>query len=79
MDSPTIVTLLSLIFAVLTGIGGVLIRILFGWTRTQDRITGLAEDMSQMAEQMREDRRATNDRLTWLERNAWPTARGRRS
>lgn len=62
---------------------GLLIRIVTWRTRTDDRMTGVANDLTKLVEdkdkvhrelvdQMREDRRATNERLTWLERNAWP-------
>lgn len=46
-------------------------RITVLWTRSQDRISGLATDLQETVEQARDDRRATNERLTWLERNAW--------
>jgi hypothetical protein len=72
LDSPAVITFLALIFTVLTGIAGLLGRILIRWTRLEDRLGHLAEDVA-------EDRKATNDRLTYLERFAWPATRGRRS
>jgi hypothetical protein len=61
---------------------GFMIRMSVKWTQMGDRLTAIAEDMDalvkdkdrthkEMLEQMREDRHATNERLTWLERNLW--------
>lgn len=57
-------------------------RLVIKWTETRDQlafITGqlvkINEDKDkvhkELADQMREDRKATNDRLTWLEREVW--------
>lgn len=65
---------------------GLLIRITRKWTRVEDRLETLTEDVRELVEQkedahkklyeeMREDRKATNERLTYLERNVWPTKR----
>lgn len=58
------------------------IRATVKWTRVEDKLDGIADDMARLvkdkdqvhqeiAAQMHEDRQATNERLTWLERNAW--------
>lgn len=64
-----------IILTVVTAIGlptlGFMVRITILWTRSQDRIAGVADDVLELAREAREDRRATNERLTWLERNAW--------
>lgn len=52
------------------------------WTRVEDNLQNVADDLKQlvidkdkthqeMLTQMREDRRATDERLRWLERNVW--------
>lgn len=52
------------------------------WTRVETKLDNVIEDLKmivedkdkvhrEMTDQMREDRKATNDRLTWLERNLW--------
>lgn len=47
------------------------VRIAVMFTRSQDRIEAVAGDVTELARQAREDRHATNERLAWLERNAW--------
>ena len=58
------------------------LRATISLTRSQDRIAAIARELEQrdklndethreIVEQMREDRKATNERLTWLERNLW--------
>ena len=52
------------------------------WTRVEDKLDGVIRNVADlvrnedkihqtMIDQMKEDRRATNERLTWLERNLW--------
>jgi hypothetical protein len=41
------------------------------WTRVESKLDSLLNLHVQITDQMREDRKATNDRLTWLERNVW--------
>ena len=58
------------------------LRGMISLTRSQERIASIARELEQrdklndethreIVEQMREDRKATNERLTWLERNLW--------
>lgn len=79
----TIVTLLIVPMVV------ALLRGMAKWTRVELRLeqivtgfTKFADDNSeahrQMVAQMRDDRNATNDRLTWLERNLWRQQAGGR-
>lgn len=64
-----------------------LIRFTVGWTKIGDAVRELAKDVRELVSdkdkvhkeilaQMRDDRNATNQRLTWLERNLW-NRRGR--
>jgi len=59
-----------------------LFRIVVKWTRTEDKIDEIANDLKgivvdqervhvELAAQMREDRSATDRRLRWLEKNLW--------
>jgi hypothetical protein len=59
-----------------------LFRITIKWTQTEDKITEIAADLrdmiadkekvhSELNQQMREDRAATDRRLRWLEENLW--------
>lgn len=59
-----------------------LLRIQARWTSAADRLADVADDLNKHVEddkrintemigQMREDRKATNERLTYLERNCW--------
>lgn len=38
------------------------------WSRLEERMKGLADQIQDLGAQLREDRNATNARLTWLER-----------
>jgi hypothetical protein len=51
------------------------IRIATRLTRNEDKLTEIAKDMTEIVAEMREDRKATNERLTYLERNVWPRRR----
>lgn len=68
-----------------------LVRMTVRWTRTEDRLTDLIDDVkalvddkervhAEMYQTMREDRAATDRRLRWLEENLWrrlpPARRG---
>jgi hypothetical protein len=77
-----VIAFLSLLFLVLTTLLGVTVRATVKWTRSQDRIQMLADDMkelivdkdkvhNEMLAQMREDRSATDRRLRWLEEHLW--------
>lgn len=77
-----IIGALTLIFLVMSAMLGTLVRVVAKWTRTEDKISNLAEDMqdlvkdkdrvhSEMLAQMREDRSATDRRLRWLEEHLW--------
>lgn len=45
------------------------------WARTEDKLTGLVEDVKQLAEDSREGRIAVDRRLRWLEENLWQRRR----
>jgi hypothetical protein len=80
---PAVISLLSLVFAVLVAVLGLVVRGAVRWTRVEDRLTDFGGDLTrlvqdeerthrELVEQMREDRKATNERLTYLERSVWP-------
>jgi hypothetical protein len=76
--SEAVVALLSLVFAVLSVMLGLVVRGAMRWARVEDRIDHLAADFTEIVGQMRDDRQATNERLTYLERSVWPRNRGGR-
>lgn len=82
---PAIVALLGLVFTVGTVTLGVVVRIVARSARDEERLRTTIRDLSvlvtdnaathrELAGQMREDRHATNERLTYLERYVWPRA-----
>ena len=84
-----IVALMALVFTVMVAVLGVLVRVIVKWTRIEDKLTTVSEDLQdlvkdkdkvhkEMLDQMREDRNATNKRLTYLERSVWPRQTQRR-
>jgi hypothetical protein len=61
------------------------IRATVKWTRVEERLGRIVDDVSslvkdsdnvhrELSNQMREDRKVTNERLTWLERHLWDRA-----
>lgn len=62
----------GLILAVISVIGlpmlAFVVRATIKWTRVEDQLANLINDIDKLVRDMREDRRATNERLTWLER-----------
>lgn len=79
---------MGLIFTVMSAVLAMIVRAVIRWTRLEDQLITLSKDMQELVEdkdkthkeilnQMREDRNATNERLTFLERHVWP-AQGRR-
>jgi hypothetical protein len=73
---------LSVIGIILIPMGIAFIRLIRKWTQIEDRLTDLAKDMRELVEdkdkvhseilgQMREDRKATDRRLRWLEEHLW--------
>lgn len=50
---------------------GLLIRLVIKWTRTEYRLDTLSDDIKELIAQTRDDRKANNDRLRWLEENLW--------
>lgn len=77
---------LTLVFLVLSTIVGLLVKVIIRWTHIEDRMDAVAKDITdlvddkdkvhrEMINQMREDRHATNERLTYLERSVWPKSR----
>jgi hypothetical protein len=57
----------SLVFTILCVTLGVIIRAVRKFTQVEDRLADVMQDI-------RDDRAATNERLTYLERNVWPGA-----
>lgn len=68
---------------------GFLIRITIKWTRVEDKLDHIADDMVKLVQdkdkvhleitrQMSDDRKATDRRLRWLEENVWKGGRGRK-
>lgn len=71
---------LTLIFLVMSGVLGVLIKGVGRWARLETVVSDLLlskenehklirEEINGIRAQMREDRAASNERLTWLEHN----------
>ena len=84
------VEVLTLVLSALALLGlpmlAFIVRASIKWARTEDNQALIARDLAKLVRdeaeahaamlvQMREDRAATNERLTWLERNAWPGVR----
>lgn len=62
----------AVLIAALALSGGALaavLRLTVRWTRLEERIGANTTRMGQLVEALRDDRAATNARLTWLERN----------
>ena len=78
-------TILSVIVIPLFVVGFKVISHMTRMTSRLDELssamTVLVEDKNkvhlELSQQMHEDRQATNERLTWLERNAWPEKRNK--
>jgi hypothetical protein len=68
---------IGLVFAVFSWGLAVLLRMATRWTRTEDRLADIADDVRQFMTQQAERDRKTDDRLTWLERNRWGDPPGR--
>jgi hypothetical protein len=68
---------ISLVFLVFSTGLGVLLRMATRWTRTEDRLADIADDVRQFMAQQAERDRQTNERITWLERNRWGDPPGR--
>lgn len=79
-----IILILSLVFTIMVAVLGAIIRVTQKWTRTEDRLNNLIEDVKELIEDkdkthtemltsMREDRAATDRRLRWLEETLWKT------
>jgi len=69
-----LMTAIGLGFTTLSAALGFTMRSIQTWTK---RWTQVDERLTEVINDAREDRRATNERLTWLERNAWPAAAAR--
>ena len=75
---------LTLLWVVTTGILAVLVRGTARWSKTEERVSQLAEQQnksatdaarlySEIMAQVREDRRTTHERLTYIERRTMDT------
>ena len=61
----TVVGMILLPFLALT------FRGMIKWTRVEIKLDHAVGSLEAIAAEMRADRKATNERLTWLERNVW--------
>ena len=55
---------LSLIFTVLSALLGLLIAIIRRWTKAEERLAQLTQDVRDLTQ-------STDKRITWLEQNLW--------
>lgn len=78
-----IVSGLSFLFVVMMASLGLIVRITRKWTSVENKLDHMTENLAtivrnndkvheEIVAQMREDRRASNERLVWLERNVYP-------
>jgi hypothetical protein len=78
--------LLGIVTVIVVPVLVLLARLTVRWTRTEDRLDTLIDDVKELVEAkekvhaemyrtMREDRAATDRRLRWLEENLWATPR----
>lgn len=76
---------ISLVFTIMVAVLGAIIRVTQKWTRTEDKLNGLIEDVKELIKDkdkthtdiiatMRDDRAATDRRLRWLEETLWKRA-----
>lgn len=70
MSEGILIPALTLIFLMVSTMLGILIRVVMKWTRTEDRLADLTDDVRKLSEQ-------TDRRITWLEQNLW-SGRNRR-
>ena len=81
-EYETLSLVLGILSVVLIPLGWVVIRGLVKWVRVENKLDNVISRMEELVKdkdvvhreivnQMREDRKATNERLQWLERHAW--------
>ena len=74
--------ILTFISVLLIPLAVVVVRGALKWSRMESSLDNAVKSLQQivtdkdkvhkeLSDQMREDRKATNERLTWLERNVW--------
>jgi hypothetical protein len=68
VSESLVISALSLIFVMLSALLGVLIKVVMKWTRTEDRLADLTDDVKRLNE-------STDRRITWLEQNLWARKR----
>lgn len=89
MTAGTVTLILSGVSVIFIPMLVFLIRATVKWTRVEDRLAQIGLDVERLVKdkdqvhreivnQMHEDRVATNERLTWLERNLWGRGAGGR-
>lgn len=65
----------EIILAAISAIGlptlGVMLRMTVQWTKTQDKLADIASDLKDLEIEAKDDRKAVNERLLFLERFAW--------
>jgi hypothetical protein len=66
-----IIAVLSLLFVVLTAILGLMVKVIVRFTRAEDKIVDMADDMRSLVADKDRAHDAINQRLTWLERRQW--------
>jgi uncharacterized membrane protein (DUF106 family) len=74
----SIIGAISAMITIITITLGFIVKLTRKWTLVEERLAELVKNKDEthaaMLNQMRDDRNATDQRLTWLERNAWPHA-----
>lgn len=81
-DYELLSTVLGVLAVLIVPLLVLVVRSAVRWGHIEDRLANLADDMralvidkdkthDMMFQQMREDRQATNRRLSWLEQNLW--------
>lgn len=62
------IAILTLIFLVLSALLGVMVRVVVKFTRAEDNISAIGEDLRELVEEKRREHHRFDERLTWLER-----------
>lgn len=73
---------LTVIGVILIPLIAIMVRMIVKWTRIEDKLSHVADSIDKLVKdkdqvhgellaQMREDRKATDRRLRWLEENRW--------
>jgi methionine salvage enolase-phosphatase E1 len=92
MDTAVAIATVSISFTAVVVLPLVILlfRIAVKWTKTEDKLDIIAEDLKEIVadknrvhqeitQQMTDDRKATDRRLRWLEEHIWKTGHGNSS